>query len=74
MGLCKTSNISIFTFINTSDLKFCTPSYSGCVYIMMRFSGLNEKVCKIIMSHFGSAQSECLKSSSTMNLLGAISN
>ena len=31
MGLCKTSNFSIFTFINTSDLKFCTRSYSSCI-------------------------------------------
>ena len=23
MALCKTSNVSIFTFINASDLKFC---------------------------------------------------
>ena len=26
MGLCKTSNFSIFTFINASNLKFCTHS------------------------------------------------
>ena len=37
MGLCETSNFSIFTFINASDLKFGTRSYSSCVYLMMRF-------------------------------------
>ena len=52
MGLCKTSNFSIFTFINASDLKFCTRSYSSCVYRMMRFKGLNGKVCKMMTSHF----------------------
>ena len=35
MGLCKTSNFSIFTFINASDLKFCTRSYSNCYYLMI---------------------------------------
>ena len=35
MGLCQTSNSSIFTFINASDLNFCTHSYSSCVYCMM---------------------------------------
>ena len=48
MGLCKTSNFSIFTFINASYLKFCPRSYSSCVYHMMRFKGLDEKVCKMI--------------------------
>ena len=52
MGLCKTSNFSIFTFINASDLKFCTHSYSSCVYHMIRFKGSNGKVCKMMMSHF----------------------
>ena len=52
MGLCKTSNFPIFTFINASDLKFCTRSYSSCVYHMMRFKGLNGKVCKMMKSHF----------------------
>ena len=51
MGLCKTSNICIFTFITASDLKFCTRSYGSCVYCMMRFKGSNRKVCKM-MSHF----------------------
>ena len=46
MGLCETPNFSIFTFINASDLKFCTRSYSSCVYRMMRFKGLNGKNCK----------------------------
>ena len=27
MGLCKTSIVSIFTFIEDNDLKFCTRSY-----------------------------------------------
>ena len=52
MGLCKTSNFSIFTFINASDLKFCPRSYSSCVYLMMRFRGSNENICKMMMSHF----------------------
>ena len=44
----KFSNFSIFTFINVSDLKFCTRSYSSCVYRMMRFKGLKwmEKFAK----------------------------
>ena len=37
MGLCKTPNFSIFTFINANNLKFCTHSYSSCVYRMTRF-------------------------------------
>ena len=41
MGPCKTSNSPIFTIINASDLKFCTRSYSSCVYHMMRFKGSN---------------------------------
>ena len=52
MGLCKTSNFSIFTFINASDLKFCPHSYSNCVYLMMRFKGSNGKIGKMMMSHF----------------------
>ena len=32
MGLCKTSIFSIFTLIRDNDLKFCTRSYSSCVY------------------------------------------
>ena len=48
----KFSNFSIFTFINVSDLKFCTRSYSSCVYRMMRFKGLNGKVCKMMTSYF----------------------
>ena len=51
MGLCKTSNVSIFTFINASDLKFCPRSYSSCVYLTRRFKGSNGKVFKM-MSHF----------------------
>ena len=53
MGLCKTSNLSIFTLINASDLKFCPHSYSSCVYLMMRSKGSNGKNCKMMMSHFG---------------------
>ena len=52
MGLCKTSNFSVFTFINAGDLKFCTRSYSSCVYRMMKFKGSNGKVGKMITSHF----------------------
>ena len=37
MGLYKTSNFSIVTFINANDLKFFTRSYGSCVYRMMRF-------------------------------------
>ena len=48
MGLCETSNVSIFTFINASDLKFCTRPHGSCVYWMMR----NGKVCKMMTSHF----------------------
>ena len=59
MGLCKTSNVSIFTFINAIDLKFCTLSYSSCVYRMTRFRGLNGKVCKMT-SHFRTLIVLCL--------------
>ena len=52
MGPCKTSNFSIFTFINASDLKFCPRSYSSCVYLMMRFKGSNGKIRKMMTSHF----------------------
>ena len=52
MGLCKTSNFSIFTFINANDLKFCTRPYSSCVYRTRRFKGSNGKVCKMMTSHF----------------------
>ena len=41
MGLCKTSKFCIFTFINASDLKFCTRSYSSCVYRMTSFEWKN---------------------------------
>ena len=41
MGLCKTSNVSIFTFINASDLRFCPRSYSSCVYLMTRLKSSN---------------------------------
>ena len=40
MGLYKTSIFSIFTFIKDNDLKFCTRSYSSCVYRMMRWKSL----------------------------------
>ena len=52
MGVCETSNVSVFTFINANDLIFCTRSYSSCVYRMMRFKGSNGKVCKMMTSHF----------------------
>ena len=52
MGLCKTSNFSIFTFIKDNDLKFCTRSYSSCVYHIMRFKCSNGKLYKMITSHF----------------------
>ena len=44
MGLCKTSNFCIFTFTYASDLKFCTHSYSSCVYHMMRLKVQMEKL------------------------------
>ena len=50
MGLCKTSNFSIFTFISGSDLKFCTRSYSSWVYRMIGCKGSNEKACKMMTS------------------------
>ena len=52
MGLCKTSNCSIFTFIKANDLKLFTRSYSSCVYLMMRFKGPNGNICKMMTSHF----------------------
>ena len=51
MGLYKTSVFSIFTFIKDNDLKFCTRSYSSCVYRTMKFKGSNGKVCKMMTSH-----------------------
>ena len=53
MGLCETSNFSIFTFSSASDLKVCTRSYSNCFCLTMRLYGLNGKVCKMMTSHFG---------------------
>ena len=52
MGLCKTSNFSIFALTKDNYQKFSTRSYSSCVYRMMRFKGLNGKVCKMMTSHF----------------------
>ena len=52
MGLGETPNVYIFTFINASNLKCCTCSYSSCVYCMTSFKGLNGKVCKMMTSHF----------------------
>ena len=52
MGLSKASNVSVFNFIRGNDLKFRTCSYSSCVYHMMRFKGLNGKVCKMMTSYF----------------------
>ena len=51
MGLCKTSNFSIFTFIKDNVLKFFTRSCSSCVYRMIRFKGSNGKVCKTLELH-----------------------
>ena len=48
MGLCKTSNFSVFTFITARDLKFCTRFYSSCVCTCISHG----KVCKMMMSHF----------------------
>ena len=56
MGLCKTSNFSLFAFTKDNYLKFCARSYSSCVYRMMRFKGSNGKVCKMMTSHFGTLQ------------------
>ena len=53
MGLCETSDFSIFTFSSASDLKFCTRSYSKCFFLMTRFKGVNGKVCKMMTSHYG---------------------
>ena len=38
MGLCETSNFSIFTFSSASNFTFCTCSYSIC------FSQLHDEV------------------------------
>ena len=49
MGLYKISIFSIFTFIvEDNNLKFCTCSYSSCIYRIMTFKGLNGKVCKMM--------------------------
>ena len=53
MGLSKTSNFSIPTIINASDLKYCTHSKLCTVYHTMRFKRSDGKVCKIMTSHFG---------------------
>ena len=42
MGLYKTSNVSIFTFIYAGDLKFCTWNLTAAM----------EKVCKMMTFHF----------------------
>ena len=46
MGLCETSNFSIFAFSCAGDLKVCTHSYSNCFYLTMRFKVWMEKVAK----------------------------
>ena len=66
MGLCKTSNFSVFSFMNASDLKFCTRFYSSCVYCMMRFKGLSGKVCKMMTSHFRTLHQIFNRSGETM--------
>ena len=53
----ETSNVFIFSVINASDLKFCPRSYS-CVYLMMRFWGSNENICKMMTSHFRTLYSQ----------------
>ena len=45
MGLCKTSNFSIFTFINDKDFKFCIFLQQLRIY-WMRFKFLMEKFAK----------------------------
>ena len=40
-------------FISASDMKVCTRSYSNYFYLMIRFEGLNGKVCKMMTLHFG---------------------
>ena len=49
MELCKTSNISIFTFIMLAIWNFAHV-LTAAVYIAWR--GSNEKVCKMMTSHF----------------------
>ena len=46
MGLWKTSNFSIFTFIKANDLKSYTHSYISCIYRMVRFKSQMEKFAK----------------------------
>ena len=48
MGLCKTPNFSIFTFVNASDFAHIL---AAAVYCLMRFKGSNGKVCKMMLSH-----------------------
>ena len=51
MGLCKTSDFSIFPFINASDLKFCTPFLQQLCISHDAISGSNGKVSKMMTSH-----------------------
>ena len=74
MGVCKTSNFSIFTFINDRDLTFCTRSYSSCEYHMMKCKGSNGKVCKMMMSPFGTLLRIDVLSKFSQNYLMSHSN
>ena len=40
MGLCETSNFSIFTFSCAGNLKVCTRSYSNCLSLMFEWKSL----------------------------------
>ena len=59
MGLCKTSNFSVFTFINASNLEFCTFLQQLCILHDEVYKGSNGKVCKMMTSHFGSLLHKC---------------
>ena len=74
MGLGETSNFSIFTFSSASDLKVCMRSYSNCFYLVMRFKGLNGKVCKMMTSHFGTLWTPQLPLIYSPNLLTSITS
>ena len=50
MGLCETSNFSIFTFSCTGDLKVCTRSYSNCLshdeVTLLEYRSVTSSLCK----------------------------
>ena len=60
MGLCKTSNFSIFTFINGSYLTFCPHSYSSCAYLIDEVKSSNGKVYKMMKAQTPSSDTACL--------------